>query len=893
MRNQKVNMSKKNQEQNVSMLFDDALPESLKFEGVVPKNKKGLHLHTDNSTALSPYIIHLSNHEEPKSATPNLDALAESLMIDPELILDDDSSFVDENDLSLSFDEIIAQLSEPIQLDVPKAKNVFIKLNVNSLPAEVPLQNTLPASIYAEISNFEVIEFTREDLINLVLELIDTDFEFAEPAKNDKGYVIHDDNEIAKEIESMFEEDTRKTSSGFFGLLPFLGEIRFRAIAVFVLLSFSIVLPLQAMKSISGVTDRQATITNAGKAAIENFTRGTDALEADRFDVAGSNFRRASENFADAEESLTSINLAVQGIARAIPKTDRTFETAKGLAEAGQSLSLAASELADAAQNIKAEQSPTVSTKLSMMKTYVESILPKIDEASKALEKVDPSVLDKAEADKVSELKEQTPKIGESMREFIEFADTLTTILGDERKMKYLIAFQNNTELRPTGGFIGSFAEMDMLNGEITNIHIPEGGTYDLQGQLTKFVEAPHPLQLINDRWEFHDSNWFPDFPTSARKLMWFYDKAGEPTVDGVIAINADLIPSLLEITGPIEMPNYERTIDSENFLFETQKIVELEHEKYDTTREERTAEAPKQFIGDLAPVLLERIQNADMKELLAIADVIGDGLVEKDVQLYMNNTSLQSHISDLGWSGEQKEVPEDYLQIINTNLGGGKTDSVIDQQVDIDINIASDGTITKKVVITKIHKGLKSAIFEGKNNVDYIRLYVPKGSKLLQAEGFEIPPDELFEAYGVPLEKDSDLELSMSNEQVDPESQTDIWDENGKTVFGNWFQTAPGETETISFTYELPFKFKTAKTDITMFDIAKSKLGFKDLETFTFFIQKQSGVKSRITSVNINFPDHSNLVWSSHIGTSGGKNIIVNNDRDVFLRFLIENNIE
>jgi len=269
--------------------------------------------------------------------------------------------------------------------------------------------------------------------------------------------------------------------------------------------------------------------------------------------------------------------------------------------------------------------------------------------------------------------------------------------LGDERKMKYLIAFQNNTELRPTGGFIGSFAEMDMLNGEITNIHIPEGGTYDLQGQLTKFVEAPQPLGLINDRWEFHDANWFPDFPTSARKLMWFYDKAGEPTVDGVIAINADLIPALLEITGPIEMPTYERTIDSENFLFETQKIVELEHEKYDTTSEERTAEAPKQFIGDLAPLLLERIQNADMKELLAIADVIGDGLVEKDVQLYMNNTSLQSHISELGWSGEQKEAPGDYLQIVSANLGGGKTDSVIDQQVDIDITLVTTVLLQKK----------------------------------------------------------------------------------------------------------------------------------------------------------------------------------------------------
>ena len=34
---------------------------------------------------------------------------------------------------------------------------------------------------------------------------------------------------------------------------------------------------------------------------------------------------------------------------------------------------------------------------------------------------------------------------------------------------KYLILFQNNTELRPSGGFIGSFAEADFKKGAIQN----------------------------------------------------------------------------------------------------------------------------------------------------------------------------------------------------------------------------------------------------------------------------------------------------------------------------------------------------------------------------------------------------------------------------------------
>ncbi|HCX28112.1 MAG TPA: hypothetical protein DHI91_03160, partial [Candidatus Portnoybacteria bacterium] len=53
------------------------------------------------------------------------------------------------------------------------------------------------------------------------------------------------------------------------------------------------------------------------------------------------------------------------------------------------------------------------------------------------------------------------------------------------------------------------------------------------------------------------DANWFADFPSSAKKIMSFYEKAGGSTADGVISLTPTIIERLLSMTGPIEMPAY------------------------------------------------------------------------------------------------------------------------------------------------------------------------------------------------------------------------------------------------------------------------------------------------------------------------------------------------
>lgn len=822
-------------------------------------NKKPkIRIHRDEGP-VSPYIIHLSREdaEQEEIARPShLQALADSLSVEA-----DDFDVEQQDDLSLDFSELVDQLRES-DFEQDQAPDVDAKTtSIASTRAEAPPEGAA---------------FVRAS--DLEREIID-------PAAYMPS-LLEQDEEEETAGESIF------TRLRFSLSLPSFAGPRTRAVAAFVALSFALVLPLHAIQQVNAAKISQAEITDAGRNAIDNFLRGTQALQSDRFDVAGIDFSRATEDFRQAEDSLGEIDTALTTLANVIPQTDKTYDSVRGLITSGKELSLAASNLTGAADELANRESLSATTKLTLLNSYVVNSLPHIEEAASALEKVKADAVPEEYRSTVADLQKRVPALQTSMEEFSEFSETLVTIMGGERKMRYLVVFQNNTELRPTGGFPGSFAEMDVENGKIVNINIPEGGTYDLQGQLTKFVEAPQPLSLINPRWEFHDAGWFPDFPTSAKKMLWFYENAGGPTVDGVLAINATMMPKLLEITGPIEMPEYGRTIDAENFLFETQKIVEFEYDRYTDPDSEREEEAPKQFIGDLAPKVLSQLEGADMSTTLSMLNLLGEGLDEKDVLLYFDNNALQSKIESLGWTGELKQTAGDYLMVVNTNLGGGKTDTIIDQNVEILSQVQEDGSIINTVTIKKEHRGLKTALFEGLNNVDYIRLYVPKGSELISADGFEIPPAELFDTSDIPLSKDEDLMLIESNRSVHEQSRTDVWDENGKTVFGNWIQTKPGEVETATFTYRLPITLASSVQEHSFLDIAKSRLGFKDLETHTLLIQKQPGVLNRKTTATVEFPNGKQILWSSHAGTTPTSDIVLENDKDHFIRFLIENEV-
>lgn len=603
-----------------------------------------------------------------------------------------------------------------------------------------------------------------------------------------------------------------------------------RPVSAFVLISFIFVLPLHAMNLVTNLRQAKSEVETVSK-------EGFSYLQTNAFS-------RANERFSNAQKTITELGIGASIVLSAIPNAQKNLSSGRDLLEAGEHLSIAGERMTSALKTIAKEVNPTPVSRLEILRSYLRSSIPHLKEADRLLSKIDTDMIPEEQRATFLSVQEQLPTLISSLSEFDELSTLAAHILGADTTQRYLLIFQNNAEIRPTGGFMGSFAEVKVRNGILEQMSVPGGGTYDLQGLLQQSRIAPEPLQLLSARWEFQDANWFPDFPTSARQIIEFYRDAGGPSIDGVIAINATYVADLIGLLGPIEMENYGRTIDQENFLFEAQKIVEFEYNK--------TINKPKQFIGDLAPKLIERALEGEAKRFLTLIDHLSKGLAEKDIQLYFSDEETQRQILTHGWSGSMIQTPGDYLMIVNTNLGGGKTDAVIEEKVDVQIEIAQDGSITNTVTLTRIHHGIPGVVFSGVNNVDYVRLYVPKGSELINAKGFQIPDERLFEMPSEEWLKDDDLQYASLTKTTHEESRTDVYEENGKTVFGNWVQTAPGDTSEIQFTYRLPQS------------IFEKKTHWAKTSPYTLTIQKQPGIMDRTTNVTVALSNNIRTVWKS-----------------------------
>ncbi|MFH1252982.1 MAG: DUF4012 domain-containing protein [Candidatus Uhrbacteria bacterium] len=672
------------------------------------------------------------------------------------------------------------------------------------------------------------------------------------------------DNQIFSSLKKSYQSVTKRLQQTFtaiekisiFKTLP-LGW--HRALTAFVLVSFAFVLPLHAMETIHDLQNVKSNVEQNGLSAVSKLNEAVSLITSDSA-AAINSFASAEKVFSQAQTMLDGLSTTASLLLSVIPSTRTPYKSGQHLIAAGENMAVAGKKISEgllAMQNGNLDNTG----KLEILAQTFAAALSPLNEANNHLQKVEVTVLPSEYQTQFSQLQNSLPTLIATAEEATSFSQTLSQLLGADGKKRYLLLFQNNMEIRPTGGFLGSFALLDVSHGEVANLEIPQGGSYDLQGSLKKNYISPLPLQLISARWEFQDANWFPDFPTSARQVLNFYNESGGPTVDGVVAINASFVSSLLSLLGPVDMPDYDKTIDDENFLFETQKIVEYDYVNYQKTDTARKEASPKAFIGDLAATLLGKVKDLDVSTLLKVVDAGRRGLDQKDVQLYFTDENLEKMIRTFNWSGEMKSADQDFLMIVNSNLGGGKTDGVIEERANLSVTVQNDGRIINTLTITRNHQGFSGAMFTGVNNVDYLRVYVPKGSQLISATGFSIPDASLFEIPDENWEVNHEISAIEETTTVDETSGTMIAEENGKTSFGNWVQTKPGESSVVTFVYELPFSLRQEKNNFLQ--TVKNTLGLKPTTAYSLLTQKQSGILNRETTVSLSVPENWQTIWA------------------------------
>lgn len=689
------------------------------------------------------------------------------------------------------------------------------------------------------------------------------------------------------EEDFVYEETTEEIDENIFK-----PTFSFKPVMVFASIAIVAILPVKATLYYFELNDLKGRVMGVSESAANDMLAAGKSVTNLDLNTASENFLRAKGNFQSAQEEINNIADILKVFSAVIPNKDvKLAANSDYILEAGQLSADLGNEMTLALSGLQNEEKE-IKTIIEVMHEHVKKGSVYAIRLNEIVNKINSELLPDEYKDKFVQLQGKGTLLANSLIELVDMLEKAKIFLGFEYDTRYLVVFQNNTELRGSGGFLGSYALVDFREGKIKNLEVPAGGSYDTEAGLKVRVVAPEPLWLLNPLWHFWDSNWWPDWEMSAKKIKWFYEKSGGPTVDGVISLTPTTMEKLLEIIGPIDMfEEYGKVIDSENFWGVVQTITEqkpgetnpfFEEAEYiekmgtssiemasstlATSTEVEIKHTPKKIIGDLLKIILEDLpEDLNKDKFLSLLQVVEESLTEKHVLFYFTNEELQNKTEEYGWDGKIKNTAWDYLMVVNTNIGGAKSDRMIKEKIYHEANVQSDGSIVNTIKITRIHTGIKGHQFTGVRNVDWMRIYVPEGSKLIEAKGFKKPDSDFFEYPEANWTKDPDLEAYEGKAMTDLETGTKIYNELGKTVFANWSMIDPGERIDIYIKYTLPFKIELNNVDLSLLQKIESfaNPNQKDLIPYALLVQKQPGsIASEFISM-LKLPENYNIEWN------------------------------
>jgi len=669
-----------------------------------------------------------------------------------------------------------------------------------------------------------------------------------------------------------------------------------RGVAVFAGVLLAIILPLKAFTYYKSLDDIRGKVLGESESAMANLAAGGQAAAEFDFTQAGQSFTKAGDNFLSAQNQLEEINSLIFKLAAIVPSQDIKLAAAgPRILKAGELSARASENLSLALKSLFNFGNASAKEILTNLVAYGRLAVSNLNDLQIELQQIDSEALPENYQPDFIVAKQKASLLSRSLNEFIGLADSLRDFLGLSANKRYLLVFQNNSELRASGGFIGSFAIVDFAQGELINIEAPGGGSYDTDAGLLKKIKSPEPLSLIRADWHFWDANWWPDWPTSARKLAWFYENSDGATVDGVISLTPTVMERLLKIIGPIDMRDkYGLVIDADNFWLETQKLAE---QKPNVTKE------PKKIIGDLMNKLLAELpKRLSQDNLVPLLKAVEQSLADKNILFYFTDSALQSQAEAFGWAGIISDTSGDYLNVVNTNIAGGKSDRKIKQQIIHQAQVRSDGTIIDNLTVRRTHEAVKREPFSGVRNVNWLRIYVPLGAKLISASGFK-PVDKIFfKPIDETAQTDPEVYAAESQAQTHELSGLKIYSEFNKTVFANWTQLDPGETIEINLVYELPFKLTDKKSMAAetalawLFDRAGRVLNLEPepLYAYSLLAQKQPGMNSSTILSELKLSDNFRQLWKYPDGLTANQRgwfMTANLDQDKMMALMVEKN--
>ena len=415
-----------------------------------------------------------------------------------------------------------------------------------------------------------------------------------------------------------------------------------------------------------------------------------------------------------------------------------------------------------------------------------------------------------------------------------------TSLLGFDGPRTYLLVLQNQNEIRATGGFIGATIELHLAAGVLGDL-VWEDSTRIDSPPLINNPPAPEPLYwyLWMGRLLFRDANWNPDFPTSARTLLDFYETNRGVDLDGVIATTKLLALDLVEVVGGVRVEGLDALLDRATVS------LHVEGELAYRCEERHVSDKPKRcFDEDLVPALLDELQGSlDENFRLRVIELLRNHLRLKNVLLFVEDAATQRFVSANGWDGAVPRPPQDFLMVIDSSLPG-HTVAAINRTWDYRVSLVPNGWSTARLDIryentaSAPNPRCRQSTVGGRCYWNYVRVFLP-------------PAAEQVRAPIVPLHEGSEKLIwghrDIDTAQVITHGGSSL---RGLVEVGGYVVVEPGTVLTLPLSYALNA------------NVIRS-VGPRQYE-YRLLLVKQPGMDNDRLSIRVELPEDSRVVTSS-----------------------------
>lgn len=557
---------------------------------------------------------------------------------------------------------------------------------------------------------------------------------------------------------------------------------------------------------------------NKAKKAYANLTPIINSTEFGDIEKIKSDFNIAKSSVAELKSSYNLISWMkfVPFVGTYVSDLGHGLTAGTKVFEAGETafvtLDPLLSELGFKKDDVEATTSDkSAQERIDFVVNSIPEILPKADEISKKvaeaeeeLSKIDPNKYPENYKginirEKLKSVLDLFSQLSSYISESKPLLESAPYLLGMEEEdgtpsdRNYLVLFQNDKELRPTGGFLTAYSIMKVSKAKFEPVSSDD--IYNLDSKYKPSLPAPEPIAdlikgpyVLSQNIRLRDMNYSPDFKVGMDLFTNESESIGLTGIDGIIAVDTQLLVNLLDALGEIGVPGFgnfssktEPKCNCPQVVYELESFADIEGPIiWDPLTGKIILRPPnsdnrKKIIGPLMNSILANAMAQPKENMPALLDSIFKSVIEKHVLFYLHDETAQKAVEGFNIAGRINESYDgDYLHISDSNLGGRKSNLYVKQEVEQEIIVLKDGTIEKTVTIT--YKNPEK--FDGwLNSVlpNWVRIYVPEGSTLIAAEG---------------LEKDYQTISEL-----------------GKTVYSGYFKLRPEGVSKVTFKYSLPFK--------------------------------------------------------------------------------------